>query len=114
ASLSLDYFKRYFLAETIDHNENTAFFFDSYFGGRCEAFKIGKVDGSVIDVNSMYPWGKKNARFPHPKFLKVVKNVSVNKFLNHYLKKFEGCIYCTVEHKETWIGYLPVKHGGKL
>lgn len=114
ASLSLDYFKRYFLTETIDHNENTAFFFDSYFGGRCEAFKIGKVDGGVIDVNSMYPWSMKHAVFPHPKFLKVVKNVSLKKFLNHYLKKFEGCIYCSVEHKETWIGYLPVKHGGKL
>lgn len=114
ASLSLDYFKRYFLNHIIEHNENTTFFFDSYFGGRTEAFKIGKVNGKVIDVNSMYPYGMKFAKFPNPKFLRVDEKVTVTRFHNYYLKKFEGCVYCTVKHKKTWIGYLPVKHAGKL
>jgi hypothetical protein len=114
ASLSLDYFKRYFLDHVIEHNENTPFFFDSYFGGRTEAFRIGKVNGKVIDVNSMYPWGMKFAKFPNPKFLRVEKNVTPSKFKKYFLKNFEGCVYCTVEHKNTWIGYLPVKSGGKL
>lgn len=114
ASLSLDYFKRYFLDHVIEHNENTTFFFDSYFGGRTEAFRIGKVNGKVIDVNSMYPWGMKHAVFPNPKFLKVAKDVTVKKFQSYYLNQFEGCVYCTVEHKRTWIGFLPVKMGGKL
>lgn len=116
ASLSLDYFKRYFLEHIIEHNENTAYFFDSYFGGRCEAFRIGKLDhpGKVIDVNSMYPYTMKVTRFPNPKLLKVVKDVTVNKFIKYYLKNYEGCVYATVKHKNTWIGYLPVKKGGKL
>lgn len=124
ASLSLDYFKRFFLETAIAHNENTSFFYDSYFGGRCEAFKIGKFNkkdyGEVDDVNSMYPWGMKTAIFPDPKYLKIADDITVKKFLSYYLKRFEGCVYCTVyhkgpdEHKNGWIGHLPVKRGGKL
>jgi hypothetical protein len=114
ASLSIDYFKRYFLQHAIEHNENTKYFFNSYFGGRTEAFILGKVKGKVIDVNSMYPWGMKYAKFPNPKFLKVETKVTVKKLLNYYFKNYEGCCYCTVEHRDTWIGYLPIKSGGKL
>lgn len=114
ASLSMDYYRRFFQPFDIEHNENTLHFFDSYFGGRCEAFRIGKVKGKVRDVNSMYPFGMRNAIFPNPKYLKVVENVPVNKFLKSYLNRYEGMVYCEVDHKETWIGYLPVKKGGKL
>jgi hypothetical protein len=115
ASLSMDYFKRYFLEYSIEHNENTSFFFDSYYGGRCEAFRIGplKEHAKVIDVNSMYPYAMRECKFPDPKFLKTVVNVPVSK-LKYYLNNFEGCIYAEVEHLETWLGYLPVKKGGKL
>ena len=113
ASLSLEYFRRFHLAHDILHNDNTIYFFDSYFGGRCEAFRLGKVKGRVRDVNSMYPYIMDKEKFPDPARLKVKNNLEV-KQLPLYMKKFEGMVYCTVKHKHTWIGYLPVKQNNKL
>lgn len=113
ASLSMTYYRRFHQPFTIEHNQNTVFFWDSYFGGRCEAFKIGKTNASVIDVNSMYPYAMKHCVFPNPKYLKVEKDISVKK-LKQYLQFYEGCVYCTVEHSDYWCGFLPVKRDGKL
>jgi hypothetical protein len=114
ASLSLTYFRRYFQQYDIYHNENTSFFWDSYYGGRTEIFQMGKTHSFVIDVNSMYPYAMKFCNFPNPQFLRVDKNVSVNKFLNQILKLYEGCCYCTIRHKDLPYGYLPTRKDGKL
>lgn len=39
---------------------------DAYFGGRCECFKLGYVEGPVytLDVNSMYPYVMRSFDFP--------------------------------------------------
>jgi len=114
ASLSLTYFRRHHLDFPIEHNANTAYFWDSYFGGRCEAFKIGKTHAQVLDVNSMYPYAMKHCEFPNPGFLKVETNKDVKYFINVLLNAYEGLVYCEVEHPATYFGMLPVKKGGKL
>lgn len=114
ASLSLTYFRRFHQPYDIEHNANTAFFFDSYFGGRTEAFNIGKTSAHVIDMNSMYPYQMKNIFFPDPARLKVATNVKVSTFQKFILPQFEGCCYCEVEHEKTKFGFLPYKRDGKL
>jgi hypothetical protein len=113
ASLSMSYFRRFHQPYHIDHNENTKFFWESYYGGRCEAFKIGKTHAKVIDVNSMYPAQMKSIKFPNPKILKHELNLSVKKF-NKYLNWFEGCASLTVNHADSDFGFLPYKKEGKL
>lgn len=114
ASLSMTYFRRNHLAHRIEHNEYNQFFRDSYFGGRTEAFKIGKTNAVVYDVKSMYPDQMKNLKFPNPKYLKLEHNVNPDFFLSRILPHFEGCIYCTVQHDKIRIGLLPYKKEGKL
>lgn len=114
ASLSMTYFRRFHLPFDINHNDNTAFFFDSYFGGRTECFKMGKTNATVIDVNSMYPAVMKSIRFPNPSALKVANHVNVNSFLKFILPHYEGLIYADLYHKKHKFGFLPEKRNGKL
>ncbi len=114
ASLSMTYFRRHHQLYNIEHNENTAYFWDSYYGGRTEAFKIGKTHASVIDVKSMYPDQMKKLSFPNPKFLKVATNVNTKIFTQRFLPYYEGCLYAEVFHEPIWCGLLPVKREGKL
>ncbi len=114
ASLSLTYFRRFHQSMNIEHNENTRFFLDSYFGGRTEAFKMGKTYSSVIDINSSYPYAMKVSKFPNPKFLKVETDCTPDKLVNYYFEHFEGLAYCTVSHPKIFIGLLPIKKDKKL
>lgn len=109
ASLSMTYYRRFFQPYNIEHNDNTKFFWSSYYGGRTEAFKIGTTYARMIDVNSMYPDRMKHEVFPNPKFLKVEMHVSVNRFLNIYLRQFEGCAHLKIVHKDCWLGLLPYR-----
>lgn len=113
ASLSMEYFRRYHQPFHIDSNENTKFFWESYYGGRCEAFQLGKTNAGVIDVNSMYPDRMKNIKFPNPKILKHEINLSKKLFLK-YLEWFEGCATLSILHHNTTFGFLPIKKDGKL
>jgi len=114
ASLSMTYFRRHHQEFNIDHNENVKFFWDSYFGGRCEAFKIGETIASVYDVKSMYPDRMRNETFPNPKYLKEVSIISTNQFINQILPEYEGCIYAEVYHHYNKFGLLPIRKENKL
>ena len=109
ASLSLTYFRRHHQVMNIQHNDNASYFWDSYYGGRTECFKMGKTYSKCIDINSSYPYAMVNCIFPNPKFLKYEVNVKPQKLINYYLQYFEGCAYCEIEHAETWLGFLPHK-----
>lgn len=113
ASLSMTYFRRYHQPFHIDYNENVKYFWSSYFGGRTEAFKMGKTHAKVIDVNSMYPYCMKTIDFPNPKILKHEIDLPVKKFIQ-YLKWYEGMAELEVIHHEKTFGFLPVKHDEKL
>lgn len=114
ASLAMTFYRRFYQPYTIEHNELTAAFWDSYTGGRCEAFKLGKTHSHVIDINSSYPNAMVKCIFPNPKYLKEEINVNVEHFINQILPNNEGCIYASIQHKKTWLGYLPVRYKGKL
>jgi hypothetical protein len=114
ASLSMTYFRRHHQQFDIDHNENTRFFWSSYYGGRTEAFKIGNTHSVVYDRNSCYPAEMKNLQFPNPKYLKTQDYVSVAYFTEKLLPYYEGCIFATVHHAYNWCGLLPYKRDGKL
>jgi hypothetical protein len=112
-SMSMNFFRTNFLKETISYNTYNEKFFESYAGGRTEAFYLGKCDAKVIDINSLYPFIMKSTVFPDPSKLNKNHNTKVSQFLR-VLKYYEGVIHCKVKHKETYFGYLPVKHEFKL
>jgi hypothetical protein len=120
ASLSMTYYRRFHQPFIISYNSNVSYFWDSYYGGRTEALKIGKTNSFVIDANSMYPYWMKNSVFPNPKFLKVEKDIDIKYFIQNILPHYEGCIYATVFHNKNnlvnneAIGFLPTRKDGKL
>lgn len=113
ASLSMALFRSTYQEKTIKHNEFQEYFFDSYYGGRVEAFRLGKCHGQVIDRNSAYPAEMLNTKFPDPERIGCAMRVPV-KLLMKYLYCFEGCAYVSVRHPDKWLGLLPVKKDGKL
>lgn len=113
ASLSLTYYRRHHQPFNIDHNENAKNFYGAYYGGRTECFRIGKVHGNVIDVNSMYPYHLRSGVFPNPRTLKYYVDVDPRE-LKTYFRDFEGMADCTVEHYEKPYGFLPYKTDSKL
>jgi hypothetical protein len=115
AGLSMTYFRRFYQKFHIDYNEKKIEkFYEGYYGGRTEAFFIGKTNACVYDVNSMYPYAMLNCKFPNPKFLKQLHNVNVSRFSNYFLHKFEGTAKVKLFHVEHFFGYLPYRHKGKL
>lgn len=113
-SLSMTYFRRFCQDMWIEANDNVKYFWNSYYGGRTEAFKMGKTHSKVIDVNSLYPDRMKNIYFPNPKYLKHEKITNVKFFESSILGNFEGCVNCTVFHPELFVGLLPYRNNGKL
>lgn len=112
ASLSMNYFRANHLPHNIDHNELTRNFWNSYTGGRTEAFKLGPTHAMVIDVNSMYPYVMRETLFPNPRTLREARP-SIEQSVK-YIRTFEGLLYGTIVHRQNWVGYLPYKQGGKL
>jgi len=107
-SLAMYDFRKNYLPGDLQFSELVDEFYDSYYGGRTEAFKIGKVNAKVYDVNSMYPYAMVNTVFPDVKSLKKETQVDT-RFLTHCLKYYEGMASVDVIHKDTFFGYLPCR-----
>lgn len=115
AGLSLDYFRRKFQKFHIDYNDKLGkSFFESYYGGRNEAFFIGSCQASCYDINSMYPYAMVNSYFPNPKNLKNIHNITPEKLQKNYLPYFEGCAKVKIKHYYNNYGFLPLRKNGKL
>jgi hypothetical protein len=115
AGLSMEYYRRFYQPFHIDYNEELSNeFFHSYYGGRTEAFHIGKVNAHVIDCNSMYPFAMLECKFPNPKYLRKKSGLTVKLFINKYLKNYEGNGKFTISHRNTYFGYLPLRVDSKL
>lgn len=108
ASLSMFQFRSKYLNDSIMFSEKVDEFYNSYYGGRTEAFKIGEVDAYVYDINSLYPYVMVNTVFPDIKNLKKVIAIDV-KYLLYLIDIYEGCAKVTVRHKETYFGFLPCR-----
>lgn len=113
ASLSMAYFRRNYLKDTFFYNENVYKFFDSYYGGRVECFRLGKVYAKKFDINSMYPNAMKNSTFPNPAKITKIDSPTLQKLI-YELEYNEGLATIKVKHKKNFFGYLPVKSKGKL
>lgn len=113
ASLAMAYFRRKYLKENIFYNDRVYDFFDSYYGGRVECFRIGKVYAQKFDINSMYPHAMKYCKFPNPAKLSAAGEVSLKK-LKFYLEYYEGMAEITVRHRPHYYGFLPYKTKTKL
>jgi hypothetical protein len=105
-SLAMYDFRHNYIEESVVFSELVDEFYESYYGGRTEAFYIGKTDAKVFDVNSMYPKAMATVVLPDIKHLKKVDSCDV-KYLMYCLERFEGMAKVTVKHKETFFGYLP-------
>jgi hypothetical protein len=114
AGLSLALFRNTYIKSVIHSDDNYIYdFFDSYYGGRVEAFKLGKVKAFKYDINSMYPYAMLKTDFPNPNYLKKVENPGIPYF-NYMLKYHEGLAHCTVIHHKSKVGLLPYRHNEKL
>jgi hypothetical protein len=81
ASLAMFQFRYKYLPENIMFLDIVDEFYESYYGGRTEAFKLGKTDSYVYDINSLYPFIMKDLYFPDIKHLKKFTNVDVKYLL---------------------------------
>lgn len=114
-SLAMQYYRRFQQPYHIEHKpEHTKYFWESYYGGRTEVFKLGPTNAKVIDVNSQYPYAMKVTKYPNPKFLKVEEMTDLATFKKSILHHYEGLAYCTVKHPATWLGLLPCRVNKKL
>lgn len=107
-SLAMYDFRKNYLEEDLIFSDLVDEFYESYYGGRTEAFKIGSCSAYVFDVNSLYPYAMRNCRFPDVRRLKKEVMCDV-KFLLFAIKYYEGMAKVTVRHKETYFGSLPVR-----
>jgi len=92
-------------------------FRDAYYGGRVEAYRLGKLDlpNYTYDINSLYPTAMRRAHFPAPDGLVEKSDVSPAELENDLLGHFEGFASATVTHPDSALGYLPhVGAEGKL
>lgn len=108
ASLAMYNFRKNYLKSPIYYNELNDHFFNSYYGGRTEAFKLGKCEADCYDINSLYPYIMEKIYFPDFKNLKKYTNVSKEQ-LYVYLSRYEGYFEGRVKHKNTYFGFVPYR-----
>lgn len=108
SSLSMYNFRNRFLAENIIFSDLVDEFYESYYGGRTEVFKLGKTKCKVYDINSLYPYVMQNMKFPDVRTLKKETKVDI-KYLNYVIKYYEGLAKIKVLHKNNYFGFLPFR-----
>ena len=108
ASLAMYQYRTKYLSENVMFSSMVDEFYESYYGGRTEAFHIGKVNAQVYDINSMYSKAMLDCVFPDIKNLKKESHIDI-KYLSFLMRGYEGLAKVTVRHLDTYFGYLPVK-----
>lgn len=108
SSISLYDFRINYLKKSLFVHPNVDYFFESYFGGRTEAFKIGVTVSKCYDINSLYPSVMYDMYFPNPENLKHETRID-NKYLNYLLKNREGMVKLTLKHKKHYFGFIPFR-----
>jgi hypothetical protein len=107
-SLAMYDFRNKFLKNELLFNDLVDEFFQSYYGGRTEAFIMGEGLYDVYDVNSLYPWVMKDIVFPDIRTLKKENFVSVE-YLLYLIKRYEGLAKVTIVHQECYFGFIPYR-----
>ena len=112
-SVSMDIFRRCFLKQNLikedtkDKRINELIYF-SYYGGRCEIFKRGKIeDIFVYDFNSLYPAVMRN-KFPNPNSVNYIEFFGDDINLK-YILEYDGVSEVLLFCPDMKIPLLPVK-----
>jgi hypothetical protein len=111
ASTSMSLFKNKYLKDDyLRHDVPTLLkIFESYYGGRTEAFCRGKISNlNYYDVNSLYP-AMMTKSFPDPNSLRENKIDDLE-----YIKRFDGCSKVALISPQTKIPLLPYRFDNKL
>jgi len=115
ASCAMNIFTKNFLQRKLKLNPNNEKFRESYYGGRVECFRFGRVKPCYkYDVNSLYPFVCTNMFFPDFNRVKKGANNSTKYFQQFILNNFEGCVKVSVEHTETFVGTLPFRRDNEI
>lgn len=109
ASCSMEIFVKKFLQRKFFHNKLNEVFRNSYYGGRVECFRFGKINPCFkYDVNSLYPYVCTDMYFPD--FNKMKRgNKGTDYFKKFVLKNYEGCAKVKVIHTKNFVGVLPFR-----
>lgn len=109
ASLALSVYVRKFLRQKIyidGNEERSQIGRASYFGGRTEAFRIGKFQGPffLVDINSQYPFVMQSGKFPYRTMVNY-KNVNIDD-LESIMGEYAVTVVCDLK---TDIPAYPLK-----
>ena len=114
-SHSLDDFQRNYQKHKLVFNDLIEIqYTKSYYGGRTEAFKLGKGKYLVYDFNSLYTKKMYDAIFPHPSYSYMIDKPTIRQAERHLMEK-EGMLDCKIYVPEN-IKYPPLPYikDGKL
>lgn len=106
SSSALDLYKRKYLKYSImaPNKKYIELLYKSYYGGRTEAIKRGKVRNlKIYDVNSMYGYSMLN-EYPNPNYMKYCKNITLKNIM-----EFEGVAKVRLRLPYLYIPYLPLR-----
>ena len=106
ASTAMDLFRRQYLKQDLYQPEKFLldFLFRSYYGGRTEIIKRGKIKNlNYYDVNSLYPSVMLN-EYPNPNYMKFCDNVSLSNIM-----EYDGVCRVDIETEKMYLPYLPYR-----
>ncbi len=115
ASCAMEIFKKEFLKRKFIKNPFNELFRNSYYGGRVECFRFGKIKPIYkYDINSLYPSACVNMFFPDFNKMKKGKKCSPEYFEKNILSMYEGCVNVTIEHEKSFVGVLPFRRNSEI
>lgn len=110
ASCAMEIFKEEFLVRKFKKNPLNEKFRHSYYGGRVECFRFGKINPCYkYDINSLYPYVCTKMFFPDFNKMKQGKKCTIQHFEKYILPNYEGAAFVTVEHEKSFVGVLPFR-----
>lgn len=110
ASCAMEIFRKEFLKRDFKRNPLNEKFRNSYYGGRVECFRFGKINPCYkYDINSLYPYVCTKMFFPDFNKMKQGKKMTKEYFIKYILPNYEGTAFVTVEHKKNFVGLLPFR-----
>lgn len=115
ASCAMNVFTNNFLKRKLKLNPNNEKFRNSYYGGRVECFRFGRIKPCYkYDVNSLYPFVCTRMFFPDFNKVKKGRNNNTKYFSSYILYNFEGCVNVSIEHKKNFVGTLPYRRDTEI
>ncbi len=115
ASCAMEIFKTNYLQRKLKKNPLNEKFRHSYYGGRVECFRFGKINPCYkYDINSLYPFVCTRMYFPDFNKMRKGKKTTIGYFKEFILNNYEGAAFVTVEHLPNFVGVLPFRRNSEI